>query len=699
LAEYDLNNVLKECKKYASVGYEIASSQYKNLNNTLSNAAETINGTLMDFNSSPCYVSSATDLLSQQLVEIKTAFNNLSFAFKEDLENLRENLSKFSITLFGRTMAGKSTLMEILTEGDGESIGHGAQRTTRDIRKYEWNGLEITDVPGIGAFEGEDDEQIAFEAAKTADLILFLITDDAPQASEAECFGRIVNLGKPVICIMNIKVSASEGKNVKLLIRDIEKRFDMNRLNDIRKQFLSYSKQLGQDWGYVPFVYVHLKSAFMAQNTEDSQLAETLYRASRIDYLKAKIVEQVRDKGNFYRIKTFIDIISNPMLSSMERLLNQSLLNSAQGRIVLSKKRQLVVWKDNYAVSGKKRIHSLIVNIKSQLNGEIASFAEEHYADKNADKAWNKLLKDRQIQRECQDVLARLESECNDKIKEVSREITQELNFTASFAGDRSLRMNQIIDGKRVWDWSATIVGGGLSIAAIITGACGASIAGPLGWAALAVGAIGVAVSFIFKSRDKKEQEARMRLESSLRKNVDSVCESLEKQMLKNFTSLIDVRIESLLKELDRMNAVVFKLADTQKDLAWNLDNHLLELNSQIVTEAIKLIGAEGLEYHIQEVARVPGNAVMFMLNDGTFFPEEQKKLLHKLMSESIGFVYYSDSKRVLISRVLGKTIERDKIDIEDKIGVAHIPLEGATPYIRTRVRMAQQFTKIAIIE
>ncbi len=699
MAEYDLNNVLKECKKYASVGYEIASSQYKNLNNTLSNAAETINGTLMDFNSSPCYVSSATDLLSQQLVEIKTAFNNLSFAFKEDLENLRENLSKFSITLFGRTMAGKSTLMEILTEGDGESIGHGAQRTTRDIRKYEWNGLEITDVPGIGAFEGEDDEQIAFEAAKTADLILFLITDDAPQASEAECFGRIVNLGKPVICIMNIKVSASEGKNVKLLIRDIEKRFDMNRLNDIRKQFLSYSKQLGQDWGYVPFVYVHLKSAFMAQNTEDSQLAETLYRASRIDYLKAKIVEQVRDKGNFYRIKTFIDIISNPMLSSMERLLNQSLLNSAQGRIVLSKKRQLVVWKDNYAVSGKKRIHSLIVNIKSQLNGEIASFAEEHYADKNADKAWNKLLKDRQIQRECQDVLARLESECNDKIKEVSREITQELNFTASFAGDRSLRMNQIIDGKRVWDWSATIVGGGLSIAAIITGACGASIAGPLGWAALAVGAIGVAVSFIFKSRDKKEQEARMRLESSLRKNVDSVCESLEKQMLKNFTSLIDVRIESLLKELDRMNAVVFKLADTQKDLAWNLDNHLLELNSQIVTEAIKLIGAEGLEYHIQEVARVPGNAVMFMLNDGTFFPEEQKKLLHKLMSESIGFVYYSDSKRVLISRVLGKTIERDKIDIEDKIGVAHIPLEGATPYIRTRVRMAQQFTKIAIIE
>lgn len=58
--------------------------------------------------------------------------------------------------------------------------------------------------------------------------------------------------------------------------------------------------------------------------------------------------------------------------------------------------------------------------------------------------------------------------------------------------------------------------------------------------------------------------------------------------MLKNFDSLIDVRVESLLKELDRMNSVVFRLADTQKELAWKLDDHLLELNSQIVNEAIK---------------------------------------------------------------------------------------------------------------
>lgn len=259
---HDLSTVLDECKKSAKAGYKIASGQEKNLNKVLSVAKEKVRSALYDFSNSPCYSPEATSLLEGQLSDIEQAFLNLSFAFQEDLENLRSNMSKFSITLFGRTMAGKSTLMEILTEGNGETIGKGAQRTTRDIRKYTWNELEITDVPGIGAFEGEDDEQIAFEAAKTADLILFLITDDAPQVTEADCFSRIIDLGKPVICVMNVKASVAEGKSIKLVKRDIQKRFDMERLGVIRNQFLKYADQFGQTWLHVPFILINTGSGF-----------------------------------------------------------------------------------------------------------------------------------------------------------------------------------------------------------------------------------------------------------------------------------------------------------------------------------------------------------------------------------------------------------------------------------------------------
>lgn len=697
MAEFDLHDVLNECKTSAQVGYDIASAQYKRLHATIENAEEKIESTLLAFTTSTCYLSDATESLSQQLTETRSDLDRMSFAFRDDLQSQRENLGKFSITLFGRTMAGKSTLMEVLTHGDGSSIGRGAQRTTQDVREYYWNDLKITDVPGISAFEGEEDESIAFEAAKAADLILFLITDDAPQASEAECFGQILNLGKPVICIINVKASVAEGKSVKLALRDIERKFDEKRLAAIRDQFYSYAEKMGQNWRSIPFVYVHLKSAYMAQHVSDEATSESYLRASRIEHLKDVIVHQVRTKGKFYRIKTFIDIISIPMLTSMESLLQQSLVNSAQGRTILAKKRKLEAWKKEFEKTIETQIAACIAQIQSELNAEIAAFAEEHFADNNADRAWQRLLRERRIQDRCQELMEELESQCNDTINEISREISNELNYVSSSISKKSFRGSHIIDGKRIWNWSATILGGGLTIGSIIAGLAGAAIAGPLGWAALGVGVIGALGSFLFSSRDKKEHEARIRLERNLREIVSSLCKSLEGQMKKNSTLLVQRRVDSVIQELTHIDSVLFRLADTQKELAWYLDNNLMELNSGLVKEAIRLIGAEGLEYHIKDVARIPGATMTFMLNDGVVFPDEQRKQLVNLTGESIGFVYDAPYKRTLISRVIGKDVDRYKISIEEKIGVAHVPIDDLAPRIMNRVRMAQQLSHLAI--
>lgn len=695
--EYDIKDVLKNCKRAASNGYKIASRQAESLNSTLLDAEYKVQYTVDEFNTSPMYDSDATALLEQQLLDIRTSFNKLSVTFNDDLNTLHRNLSKFSITLFGRTMAGKSTLMEILTHGDGKSIGTGSQRTTQDVRKYKWNSLEITDVPGIGAFEGQQDETKAFEAAKEADLVLFLLTDDAPQAAEAECFSRIISLGKPVLCIMNVKAEIDED-DLEMTLWDIKDRFDFDRLATIKDEFLAYGEKFGQEWRRVPFVYVHLWAGFFAQSISDKRIASEFYDISRIDYLKKRIIDQVRNKGEFYRTKTFIDAVSTPTLGSEETLLRQSLLNSAQGRTILSKRRKLYDWKEKFYRDGLKQIGSVITDIRSQLYSEIAAFAEEHFDDEHADKAWNTLMDNLGVTDRCQVLMERLEAQVNDKIKEISREITNELKFVSLFTDDKSLRMHRIVDGKKIWNWGTLIVSGGLSIGAGISYLVGAALAGPLGWAAIAVTAIGIIGAWFFKSRDKKEYEARRRLEESLKKNVEKICKTLETQMKKNFDRLIEARINMLIKEMDRMNSVIFKLSDTQKELAWKLNVRLLELNKQIVSEAIKLIGAEGLEWWIVEVARIPGNAVLLQLDDGKKFPDEQKQQLQRLMSEYIAFVYYSEDKRTFVSRVIGKSIDHKQINIEDRIGVAHIPI-GSDPNIINRARLAQQLSQLAITE
>lgn len=699
MQEYSLNAVFKACEQSATTGYKIADKQAKRINKTLLDAKSKVQGTLLNFQNSPCYISDATQNLEQQLLDIQKSFDVLTNSTTQDICSLKKSLSKFSITLFGRTMAGKSTLMEILKEGNGESIGKGAQRTTRDVRKYEWNGLSITDVPGIGAFEGKEDEDIAFNAAKSADLILFLITDDAPQAPEAECFGKIVNLGKPIICVMNVKASVNAEKSPKMIERDIERRFDIDRLNDIKTQFLSYSKQLGQEWGYIPFVYTHLKSAFLSLHTEDIEKQAVLNKSSRIDFLKKQILEQVRDKGQFYRIKTFIDAVSNPTLNSMETLLAQSQINSSQGRTILSKRRALINWNQKFERDSQQQINSLIIRIKSELNSQIASFAEEHFDDSNADKAWNQVLNNQKVEAQCQMLLDGLNKQCDDKIREISREISRELEFTSKFSMDKSLKMNKIIDAKKAWEWTTTILGGGLTIGAGIAWLAGAAIAGPLGWIALGVSALGILGSFFFKSRQRKEQEARTRLEENLRKNITSICDNLKKTMENNRDILIQKKILSFVKELDKMNAVIFQLADTQKELAWKLNAHLQELNFQILKEALLLIDAEGLECHIKSSARIPGNSITIILDDGKRFPEKQKQDLQRLMNEKIDFVFYTDVKKILISRIIGKAIDRTSINIEDKIGVAHIQIQVSDPSLINRIRLAQQLSEMIIVK
>lgn len=315
-------------------------------------------------------------------------------------------------------------------------------------------------------------------------------------------------------------------------------------------------------------------------------------------------------------------------------------------------------------------------------------------------------MKDRKIQNDCEALLADLEGRCNDKINEVSREISQELRFSASFIEDQALRMHKIIDAKRIWDWSTMIAGGGLTISPIIAEplkeifpkAVKNVSTKSLVLAGIAVATVGILGSTLFKAREEKIEEARTYLESKLKENVKSICDSLEKQMLKNFSKLIDVRVMSLIKELERIHSVVYRLAGTQRRLAWSLDSHLLSLNKQIIHEAIRLTDTDCSIDSIIEVARIPGNASVFMLKDGTIISEEQKEQLRNLMNETIDFAYDNDGRKTLIANIIGYPITLDQITIEENAGIAHIPMKDVPPYVITRARMAQQFTRLIII-
>ena len=113
-------------------------------------------------------VSTAAEINSQDGTVVKQARRvlkertaALSLGLQMEISTLRTALARkrshavcFTVTLFGQTTAGKSTICEAVTGGDGTTIGEGGQRTTRDVREYQWQGLTLVDTPGFGAYEG-----------------------------------------------------------------------------------------------------------------------------------------------------------------------------------------------------------------------------------------------------------------------------------------------------------------------------------------------------------------------------------------------------------------------------------------------------------------------------------------------------------------------------------------------------------------
>ena len=460
-------------------------------------------------------------------------------------------------------MAGKSTLMEVLTHGDGKAIGNGAQRKTRDIRTYEWNGLSITDVPGIGAFEGQKDEDVAFAAAKNADMILFLMTDDGVQSQEAECFRAILELGKPVLCVINVKASVDLNEEPRYLTEDIEEAFQLSRLEEIRRQFIAYGALAGQDWSAVPFVFAHLRAAFLAQHTADPVKSRLLTQASRIDLLTGAIAERVATRGEFYRGKTFIDAVAAPVGSATELLLEQSCRNSLQAEMIADKHKALLKWVERFEKSAFERIVTDTAELKSQMYAEASDFASRNLGNKDINAKWRDYLKGLNLDARGKELVRELTEEAEGEIRELTRSMGKELEFAVTYSTDVTLKSRRILDVRQTFDWSMIAIGGGLTIAALIF-----TPAAPiLLLAALGIGIFKEFLGGFLPEKSKIEAGAKAKIEEQLRRHINEICASYRASLEKSLRELLD-KLNLLIDDLSGVSEVVAGLASTQNTLA-----------------------------------------------------------------------------------------------------------------------------------
>lgn len=247
----EFTNVLKQCSQSAESAYKI-SKEYKDeldylINDLKGKLIENIDILLADNDAQHFQFSD----------ELRKLIHNITIKTELCLEDLdmglktkRKTLDTFTISLFGKTKTGKSTIREALTSGNGKTIGKGDQRTTRDVYKYNWKGLRLIDVPGIEAFRGEEDTYKAREILDESDMVIFLTTDDSVQPGEFEEMAHLQELNKHFFVVMNVKKNLIDKesdeldyKKISRYLRRPERLFDTDRLNEHRKHIYSYVKK------------------------------------------------------------------------------------------------------------------------------------------------------------------------------------------------------------------------------------------------------------------------------------------------------------------------------------------------------------------------------------------------------------------------------------------------------------------------
>lgn len=108
------------------------------------------------------------------------------------------------IVAFGTISSGKSSLLNALA---GESFLRtdpkgGTTVTRNEVRWPTTDKVYLVDTPGIAEINGDDHQSIALQAARNADLILFVI-DGALKDFEMRALRALARLGKRIVLCLN----------------------------------------------------------------------------------------------------------------------------------------------------------------------------------------------------------------------------------------------------------------------------------------------------------------------------------------------------------------------------------------------------------------------------------------------------------------------------------------------------------------
>jgi tRNA U34 5-carboxymethylaminomethyl modifying GTPase MnmE/TrmE len=430
VSQAEFEDALKQCSKTANSAYNLSIRYAKKIEIViiqLNSDIEAVSHEILKLKGSEQF--QFTETLKQIQFDVKNISEDSLEYLVISLDKKREHLKDFTVALFGRTKAGKSTLRETLTRGNGSTIGKGSQRTTRDVTEYSWQGLRLLDTPGIEAYKGEDDTEKANEIIDQSDIILYLTSDDSVQPGEFKAMAQLQQINKYFAVILNVKYDISNKlEDLKMVLDNPEIIFDEDRLSQHKNHIHS---QIQEDLHLdnVDIVPIHAQSGFLSTQAEYQEYSSQLWQLSKIEELYSLIAYQIYTNGQDLRLSTFADSLEYFIKSIDQKLAAAKSQLSVQLNFLERKQREIEKIFAEIEKEGDIKIKDKCDSLYDLIENQIGSFVDK-YSDMDINgrqREWKKIVNEKNIEETMKSCIEAIFSDLGEKLQEFEQEYEYDL--------------------------------------------------------------------------------------------------------------------------------------------------------------------------------------------------------------------------------------------------------------------------------
>ncbi|WP_449123964.1 GTPase [Pseudomonas viridiflava] len=654
---------LEACKRIAKEEYETVHAHFEQCDTIIDALSKKLQGVINHGRQTLSEDKMVEDGLTNMLQDLASDYGKLLSKRNTNLGKQKRSLNCFNVMLFGRTMAGKSTIREAITRGDGKTIGKGAQRTTRDVKEYEWNNLRIIDTPGFGAYNGQEDTEVAHEILEQSDVVLFMLNSDSIQESTFVELEHVHKLNKPLIFVLNMKKDLESEGNRRRALKSPEKYiFKEEDIQSHGDRLKSLAARAGINPSTVRIIPIHAQAAFLATKITGEEGSQ-LNALSRINDLLNALIDEVEINGPTRRIQTFLD-------SSLHHIDEQSLLILSQrDRLAKllpqyeSSYTRISQWKVKTLRDAPRLLSKEVDSAFKPLIDSVADFVDDHIEDKNAAVAWDRHYKSFHIAKKVERSTQTLAEQVVEELQDFNREMNEGLDITLSFEVVHDGKNFSESDFRRINGWGSAIAG-------VVSAIAFFNAWNPVGWVAAGIGLIFTVFSFFSDSRAKKLKDAKSKQRQALLEDI----EKSKRKIKTNLEGWFDTNLHRaiILPKEHNLSLLCLSLSGFITELD-DTDSQLHALKHEINFRLLNRVAYVITKQHFAlpkpiKIVRAPGYACYFLISD-YFRNTELLKAMSKAMRETV-LAVYNTSLDKKISHLYKGLVEKVEIYEQDKVSV-----------------------------